>query len=81
MVTNSHFYHTSFAPISHYTAGHTLEVIIVEKDTFHVVENCIDGTIECLSYLIIVAELKDTNMNPAHYEKIYSFEIKIPLKQ
>ena len=33
MVTNSYFCHTDFAPAGHHTAGHMLEVIVIEKDT------------------------------------------------
>ena len=33
MVTNSYFCHTDFAPLSHSTAGHMLEVFIIGKDT------------------------------------------------
>ena len=45
MVTNSYFCHTDFSPIGHHAAGHMLEVIVIEKDTFQVVDDHVDGPV------------------------------------
>ena len=39
MITNPDFCHTDFAPAGFHTAGHMLEVIVIEKDALQVVDD------------------------------------------
>lgn len=45
MATDPHLCHTNFAPFGLNTAGHMFEVVIIEKDTFEVIDDDIDGTV------------------------------------
>ena len=54
MIANSYLCHTDFAPAGLDTAGHMLEVIVIEKDTLQVVDDYVDGSVGSIPNLAVI---------------------------
>ena len=65
MAANSYLCHTDLAPAGLDTAGHMLEVIVIEKDTLQIVDNHIDCPVGGVPNLPIVGspECGDSDVN------------------
>ena len=70
MVANSYLCRTDFAPAGFDTAGHMLEVIVIEKDTLQIVDDYIDGSVGGVPDLAIIGSpgCSDPNVNMRLFE-------------
>ena len=68
-VANSYFRPAGFTPVGDDSAGHMLEVIIIEKNTLQVVEDYIDGSVGGIPDLGIVGA--PGCINPDQHESLF----------